>query len=366
MDATLMDEEWALLADLLPDGWRDSAKKTGAMRRTRGEITSPEVLLQVLLMHVSTGLSLQQATARARVQGLATISDVALLKRLRTSEKWLRELARQMFEESRFATATMQAPTGRRLRAVDATTVQEPGATGTDWRVHYCISLPDMRCDFYQITDAKGGETYKRLPIQAGDIILGDRGYCHREGVAHVLRQHGDVIVRLNSTSFPLLCARRETTFEMLSRLRRLQGRQPKEWVVRFKAEDSLWKGRFCAVRKSRMAADVAKKKILMEASKKQRNVRPETLEFAEYVFIFASVPRSTISTRQVLDLYRARWQIELCFKRFKSLLGLGHLPKRSDVSARAWIEGKLLTVLLIERLADEARFFSPWGFDFS
>jgi IS4 transposase len=65
-----------------------------------------------------------------------------------------------------------------------------------------------------------------------------------------------------------------------------------------------------------------------------------------------------------VLDLYRARWQIELCFKRFKSLLGLGHLPKRSDASARAWIEGKLLTVLLIERLVDEARFFPPWGFD--
>ena len=40
------------------------------------------------------------------------------------------------------------------------------------------------------------------------------------------------------------------------------------------------------------------------------------------------------------------------------------HVPKRSDDSARAWIEGKLLTVLLIERLLDEASFFSPWGFE--
>lgn len=366
MNATLMDEEWALLSSLLPEGWQGSARKTGAMRRARGEITSPEVLLQVLLMHVATGLSLQQTTARAKVQGLATITDVALLKRLRSSEKWLRELARQMFEGSRFACTSAQAPTGRRLRAVDATTVEEPGATGTNWRVHYCIGLPDMRCDFYQITDAKGGETYKRLPIQAGDIILGDRGYCHSEGVAHVLRQQGDVIVRLNSTSFPLLHARRDAAFEMLPRLRRLQGRQPKEWAVRFKAEGGPWKGRFCAVRKSRTAADVAKAKILKEATREQTSVRPETLEFAEYVFIFASVPRSVLDARQVLDLYRARWQIELCFKRFKSLLGLGHLPKRSDASARAWIEGKLLTVLLIERLVDEARFFSPWGFDLS
>jgi hypothetical protein len=155
-----MDEEWALLTSLLPDGWQDLARKTGAMRRARGEITSPDVLLQVLLMHLATGLSLRQATARASVLGIATITDVALLKRLRSSEKWLRELARQMFEGSRFAYTTVQAPAGRRLRAVDATTVQEPGATGTDWKVHYCVSLPDMRCDFYELTNAKGGESF--------------------------------------------------------------------------------------------------------------------------------------------------------------------------------------------------------------
>lgn len=364
MDTTLMDEEWELLAGLLPDGWREAAKRTGAMRRARGQIASPDVLLQVLLMHVATGLSLQQAVARAQVQGIATISDVGLLKRLRRSEKWLRELAGDMFKSSRFSSCSVESPAGRRLRAVDATTVEEPGATGTDWRVHYCISLPDMRCDFYQITDVKGGETFMRLPVQKGDIILADRGYCHRDGVAHVLRQQGDAIVRLNSTSFPLLCARQNKAFEMLPHLRNMQGRQAREWAVRFEAQGELYTGRLCAVRKTRAAADFSKKKIIAEASKKQKNFLPDTLEFAEYVFVFASIPRSLLDTRQVLELYRARWQIELCFKRFKSLLGLGHLPKRSDDSARAWIEGKLLTVLLIERLVDEARFFSPWGFE--
>ena len=88
-----MDEEWELLASFLPAEWRDLARETGAMRRARGEITSPEVLLQILLLHVATGLSLRQTVARARAQGLASLSDVALLKRLRTSEAWLGELA---------------------------------------------------------------------------------------------------------------------------------------------------------------------------------------------------------------------------------------------------------------------------------
>jgi hypothetical protein len=359
-----MDEEWSLLATFLPEGWGDLAKTTGAMRRARGEIKSPEVLLQVLLLHVATGLSLKQATARAQVQKLATISDVALLKRLRSSEEWLRLLAQKMFQTSRFMHVAARAPEGRRLRAVDATTVEEPGATGTDWRVHYCIGLPDMRCDFYELTDDKGGETYKRLPVEAGDIVLGDRGYCHREGVAHVLRKQGDVIVRLNSTSFPLLRGRTDAAFDLLTHLRRLRGRQPGEWAVRFEADGDLWSARLCAIRKSVAAADSAKKKILQQASKRQKRVRPETLESAEYVFVLATMAADILNCRSVLDLYRARWQIELCFKRIKSLLGLGHLPKRNDESARAWIEGKLLTVLLIERLLDEARFFSPWGFE--
>jgi IS4 transposase len=78
---------------------------------------------------------------------------------------------------------------------------------------------------------------------------------------------------------------------------------------------------------------------------------------------VLTTLSEDILDTRKILELYRARWQIELCFKRLKSLLRLGCLPKRSGESARAWIQGKLLTVLLIERLIEEAQLFSPWGF---
>ena len=64
-----------------------------------------------------------------------------------------------------------------------------------------------------------------------------------------------------------------------------------------------------------------------------------------------------------ILDLYRLRWQIELVFKRMKSILGLGHLPKKDPLSAKAWLEGKLFTGLLIERMVHAAEAFSPWGY---
>lgn len=360
--SSVLDEEWQLLASFLPQDWRELARAQGAMRRQRG-ITDPDALLRLLFLHVATGLSLRQAVARATVLGWPSMSDVALLKRLRSSESWLQALASRMYWASRFGNRQPMVPTKRRIRAVDATTVEEPGATGTDWRIHYSILLPEVDCDFYEITDVTGGEGFKRFPIQKGDIILGDRGYGNREGVAHVIRAGGDVVVRLNSTSFPLL-DKSGDPFELLRSLRRLRGHEPGEWSVVFDTRSEQFKARLCAVRKSKVAAESAKKRVLQEASRKGIQTRPETLEYAEYVTVLTTVHKEELTTVDVLCLYRMRWQIELVFKRLKSLLRLGHVPKKNDFSARAWIQAKLLIALIIERLSIEARFFSPWGFE--
>lgn len=363
MNTMLLDEEWGVLTRLLPDGWRELARETGAMRRARGAIDSPDTLLQVLLLHVATGLSLRQAAARAHVQGLASMSDVGLLKRLRSSEEWLRELSFRMLASSRFSGAPLTVPPRRRIRAVDATTVQEPGATGTDWRVHYAITLPEMHCDFYEVTDAKGGEGYGRLPVRPGDIVLGDRGYGYRQGVAHVLKQQGDVIVRLSSVGFPLLTPKSQKPMDLLARLTLLKGHTPGEWPVCFRVGKDVYPARLCAVRKSAHATELARDKLRKQSIRRQTQLRPETLAYAEYVMVLTTVKKQELAVHEIMQLYRARWQIELCFKRLKSLFNLGHVPKRGDASARAWVHGKLLTVLMIERLLAEARFFSPWGF---
>jgi IS4 transposase len=249
------------------------------------------------------------------------------------------------------------------VRAVDATTVSEPGATGTDWRVHLSVALPEMRCDFYTLTDVTGAETFNRVPIERGDIILGDRGYCHRKAVAHVVRRGGDVVVRLNHHNFPLRTGT-DKPWRILRHLRKLDGFRPRGWRVHFRAgkKKELYVARLCAVRKTSAAAELAKLKLRREARKEKRELMPETLEAAEYIFVLTTLAREEYSVREVLDLYRARWQVELLFKRLKSLLRLGHLAKKTDASSRAWLQAKLLTALLIEALMEQAGFFFPWG----
>ena len=65
-------------------------------------------------------------------------------------------------------------------------------------------------------------------------------------------------------------------------------------------------------------------------------------------------------STTEVLELYRRRWQIELLFKRLKSLALIGHVAKHDPRSSRAWLYGKLLVALLTEKLIRLGRDISP------
>ena len=356
----LLEEEWEFLTDLLPQDWREQARKTGALRRVRG-VGSADCLLQLILMHTATGLSLRQTVVRAREQSIADISDVALLKRLRASEPWLRALTAKMTDLDETG-VVQRLSERRRIRAVDATTVEEQGDAGTDWRVHYTLRLPDLSCDFFELTDEHGGETYRRIPVERGDLLLADRGYSNGAGVAAVKTAQGDVLLRWNSFSFPLKTPA-GNPFNALKELSQMSKRGVQEWAVSFTHDGQRYTGRLCAVRKNAVATERAREKMRREARKKQKQVSEEALKLAEFVMVFTTLSSKELSTRDVLELYRVRWQIELRFKHLKSLLGLGCLPKYDEASCRAWIQAKLLCGLLIERLMRRAKFFFPWGY---
>jgi transposase len=114
--------------------------------------------------------------------------------------------------------------------------------------------------------------------------------------------------------------------------------------------------------RKTQQTIDLAQTKIRREAARKGKQVQEKTLEFAKYIILFTTFPFYEFTHISILEWYRARWQVELVFKRFKSIAQFGHLPKYDDESAKAWIYGKLFVALLIEKLTMHARIISPWG----
>lgn len=121
---------------------------------------------------------------------------------------------------------------------------------------------------------------------------------------------------------------------------------------------------RLCAVKKSVQAAALARRKARRRAQRDGSTIQEQTLLVADYILVLTSLSAESWSERAVLDLYRCRWQIELAFKRLKSLLQLGHLPKKDPSTAQAWMHLKLLLALLIEEILFEAKFIFPGGYN--
>ncbi len=363
MPASIAHESWAVLLDLFPPDWREQARKCGAVERLRG-FSNLEDLIRTLLLHVGEGYSLRETAVRAQAAGLATVSDVALLKRLRKSEEWLRSLCLRLLEEE--GVQAPAAPQGWRVRVLDASTVKEPGRTGSQWRLHYSLQLPEMRCDHLQITAVKGSGTAERLNrfrARRGDLVLADRGMCTPTGIAGLRQQGAHVIVRVNTGALPLRTLQRKR-FDLLAQLERLkQPGQVGQWEVLAGHASHPIRGRLCALRKSEQQACRAQRKILRKAQQGGPEPKPETLALARYVLVFTTLPAEELDGRQVLEWYRMRWQIELVFKRLKTLLRMGHVPKYDDQSSRAWLYGKLLLALLAEKLIRIGRSISPWGY---
>jgi hypothetical protein len=354
------EDDWSVLVTLFPEGWQAKAHELGAIQRRR-KFLNAETLLRTLLIHLADGCSLRETVVRAKYGELVSISDVALLKRLKASGEWLRWMAESLMRHWVEKQPASILGTDLRVRLIDASTIQEPGSTGSTWRLHYSIRLPSLQCDDLLVTDTEVGETFKHFQVQPKDLLIGDRGLAHRPGIAHVVQGGGQVLVRTNLTHLPFMDPNR-LPFPLLPHLRKLKKTQFGDWDVVVIHGENLISGRICALKKSKEAAERAKQRARKESAKKGHAIQPETLEAAEYIFVFTTLDR-TYPPEFILELYRGRWQIELVFKRLKSIIGLGHLKKTDIDGAKAWIHGKLLVAFLIEALIAAGERFFPWGY---
>ncbi len=353
-------ENWDVLLTFLPESWEEKAKELGALNRCR-KFADAESLVRTLLIHLIDGCSLRVTATKAAEGNIASISDVALLKRLRSSGEWFRWMAVQIMEKWSAKKPSVIFGSDFRIRIIDATTIQEPGNTGSTWRLHYSIGLPSLQCDEVHLTSPKVGESFKRFSIKSGDLLLADRGYAHCPDVGHVVRNGGNVIVRMNISNLP--CRNLEgSPFQLLENLRTLRGTELGDWAVCTVDGERLVAGRICGIRKSKEAAEKARNKVLKDCKRKGREPKPETLEAAGYMFVFTTLDRS-FPARMILEMYRGRWQVELAFKRLKSIMQLGHLKKKDIDAAKAWIHGKLFVAFLIEALMVAGESFFPWGY---
>lgn len=362
-NASRLNSEWSGLVSQVA-GVIDldaSARHAGALLRRR-EIRSGEMLLRLALAYGPGGLSLRSAAAWAGASGLAELSDTAVMNRIRGAADWLGEIAGALIRRGHAAPPVAAILPGRRLRIVDGSVITRPGSHGTDWRLHATYDPASSRFTDLELTDQHGAESFARASLAAGDVALGDRCYAKPGDLRAVVECGADFIVRVSPASL---------------RMRQPDG-APLVWPALFaglppggiveqpvvvekggqgirRRGQPMVQARLLVYRLAQAAAGRAERRVRRKHSKcRARGVlRPLTVQAAGFLMILTSLP-AAVSAAEVLAAYRLRWQVELAFKRLKSLLGLHRLPAKNRALARSWLLAHLILALLIDHLTQD------------
>jgi len=293
-------------------------------------------------------LSLRSVAGQATEAGIADLGDVSLLDRLRNAGEFLADVLDHLL-----ADGSGEALTEGRLRLalVDGSTVSVPGSGGSDWRLHARYEPARGRFTDLSITDASTAEALSCVAVRPGDVLVQDRGYARVRNFAHARAQGADFLTRIGWRSVQLYdgsAGGSGRRFDLLAALSE-SGPEVVEHAVRIGFGRTATEARLIIARKPMEATLRQRNRQQRRASRKGSTTDPRSIQAAGFMMLLTSLPADRATAAEVVRLYRMRWQVELAFKRLKSLGRFDALHASDARLARSWLLAHLIAAVLIE-----------------
>jgi len=353
--------DWDFIVSLLPENWKQKFQELKVLkfgRKFSGENKESD-LLRLIFMHLACGTSLRTTVAAAREAGIVDIVDVTLFNHFRKCEEFFGWCITELLRENAGISKELFRD-GRSWKVADGSLIHEPGIRGSFRRIHFSMNLPQLSADQILITDVKSGESLTRFTVSPRDVFLVDRGFLRFTGIKHVITNGGDVIGRFSPSALPLFQSGTNSAFPLMTRLRALKYGEVGDWKVDTRVGKECIHGRICAIKQTPQCRSAEEARVREHAKRNNHQIADRTIAFCGYLLVFTTIPDEIYSGSFIIKAYQARWQIELLFKRLKTLLELGQLHKYDPVSIRTYLNGKMLIALLIEKMIRLAETFSP------
>lgn len=357
------EQDWQLIENLLCElDIEELARTTKAHSgRKNSKIPNAVTLVRILVFYVLTPTtSFVASTARAIPSLLINLCAPALQKRLIRSRLLAVALLSKLL-----ATDFPPIPihwSDMPVIIVDATIVkgQSSGFCGkyanrTNNRIHLAFEphSNQFKQVIYDPDRPNAGESFRKFTIEPGQLWVGDRLYCSRAGISHVVKGGSDVLVRFKRGGLSLFDSKDSTSaldvLKVLQSCKRLEeAGQSAHWKLYMRTStDKPLQVRLVAKRLSDKAT-AKELKVLRES--KIANTE-EARSMCKYMILITTLKRSRANRRRVLELYRLRWQVELRIKREKSQLGLSQIRCRKPETVSAWVLWHFVSSVLVDKL---------------
>jgi hypothetical protein len=251
---------------------------------------------------------------------------------------------------------------GKNVLLVDGSENVKCGKEKQYYMLHYSIDLFTLAAREFIITDNKTGEKLANFKnLGRDDIVIGDRAYGTLPGIAYLKRHGAGYAVRVRARGFTVYDTKKQE-IELLERFSGIKEGEYADSNGLCRINGSYEPVRICAMRKDKGSERAGMKRLVKTNQRKKGGKAVSALqrEYNKYIIAAISLGKG-VSAEQVLELYRARRQTELAFKRLKSIFRYNEMPARNPQNLRAWFYGKLLLAALCETLVNTGR-FSPSG----
>ena len=190
--------------------------------------------------------------------------------------------------------------------------------------------------------------------IKANDLVLTDLGYFCLLTFAKIIQKGAFFVSRFNTKTTLWDIKTPAVSIDLGKILSNLKYNIHVMKVAMGSDESTRVEVRVVCFRVSDKIANRRRRKLKKEAKKKGRMPSAQSLEFAAWSIMITNVPKEWIPSEMLWKIYSLRWQIELIFKQFKSVLLIDQSNTQNEHRLKCEIYGKLIMAILICRIHGE------------
>jgi hypothetical protein len=325
-EVDLNDARWnEVVSTRLPATLEAQARQLKAWSRQRG-LRCVSDLLRALLLYACCQYSFRELGMWAVLKGVGSLSERAWRKRLDRSRQWIAWLLGELLGVHQ-TPGWLPKGVGRVL-LIDATRFKTPAGTGDDVRLHQSYDLRAGRMEQVQLTDRHQAESLSHFELRAGDLVVTDAGYPVGSSVEQT-RQSKSFLLQRTAASQLHLEDEEGQTISLKERVKHVAANSLKEveGFVHLPKSGQRARVRVLCYRLPKEQAKKARERKAAKLRKKHGpNYNQELVWWAGWVILVSTTDSAEWSGKELVALYRARWQIELFFKRLKQCLRLHQL----------------------------------------